>query len=252
MTSSSNEPEEAGPTGVKAGVVEPPVARQDTVKTVAQEQTDAEELRFEYDQLRKEILQNDHLTLQILWATAIINGAIMTIAFSEAVESSAMKGLLFFVVEVIAILAALQTASRSHSTFLIASYLRAFVEPKTTNLKWETRLQILRDFSPHSRSPLQICYLLILGLLALAAFGLGSWHVVQTIHNPPQLYLTFAAITVGLILTLWLLIVEAGKRYYDVSYKSKETFDHLWQDVKTKEQALSKAREESIGSMIKG
>lgn len=87
--------------------------------TRPEEPSNLVELRFEYGQLRKEILQNDSLTLQILGATAVITGAIMTIAFSEAVESSAMKGFLFFVVEVIAIFAAVQTASRSHCTFLL-------------------------------------------------------------------------------------------------------------------------------------
>ena len=103
------------------------------------------QLLFEYDQLRKEILGNFTLGLQLLGGTVVFVSAIMTLAYSQAVRSFLEKGALFFVGEAIAVVGLMQTMSLAHSTFQIAAYLRTFTEPELPYVRWETRLQEFRQ-----------------------------------------------------------------------------------------------------------
>src|SRR6266545_3033213 len=98
------------------------------------------ELLFEYDQLRKEILENFSLGVQILGGTVTFAAVIMTLGFSGAVQNYSAKAALFFVGESIAFIGMLQTLSLARSTFRIASYLRVFTEKGLDCVRWETRL----------------------------------------------------------------------------------------------------------------
>src|SRR5215210_2216272 len=104
-----------------------------------EDESKTRELLFEYEQLRKEILGNFTLGLQILAGTVTFVAVVMTLGFSEALKSFLAKAALFFVGEAIAFIGLMQTMSLAHSTFQIASYLRVFTEAELRYVKWETR-----------------------------------------------------------------------------------------------------------------
>jgi hypothetical protein len=103
-----------------------------------------EELIFEYDHLRREILQQDVQSIQVLGGVVLLVSALMTIAFGVAVSSLLVKGILFLLVQVIVCIGLWQTVHRAYTSLTIAAYLRTFVEPKTAGLKWESRLKNYR------------------------------------------------------------------------------------------------------------
>lgn len=103
-------------------------------------QLKSEELRFEYDQLRHEILLNDQLILQILGTTVAFVAAIAAVTWSGPTTSNLVRALLFLLAEAISILGFAQSINRAETTLRIASYLRTFVEPQLNHLRWETRL----------------------------------------------------------------------------------------------------------------
>jgi len=108
-----------------------------------------EELLFEYDQLRTEIIHNSTLTTQITAGILTLGAALMAIAFSEIITNLAAKGFLLLVlIPLIAAIGMWQTLDRSRSTYVIASYLRIFIEPLLKNVRWETRLH---EFRKHSK-----------------------------------------------------------------------------------------------------
>lgn len=108
-----------------------------------------EELLFEYEELRKEILSNFTLGIQILGGTVTFVAVIMTLGFSEAIKSYLAKAALFFVAEAIAFIGLNQIMSLAHSTYQIASYLRVFTEAQLRYVKWETRLNKFRGSLKH-------------------------------------------------------------------------------------------------------
>jgi hypothetical protein len=106
----------------------------------------SKELMFEYDQLRKEILQNDVLAIQISGGVFLVVSALMGFALTREGVDNLTKGSLFIVAGLAAIYGLFQTTWRVKNTRIIASYLRVYVEPKTAYLRWETRLfRYIRD-----------------------------------------------------------------------------------------------------------
>ena len=112
-----------------------------------QEERALKELMTEHDQLRKEILQNDTLEVQILVGTLALTAAAISFASSEVITNALMKVGLFFAGGGIATIGLWQTIDLCRGTFLIAAYLRIFIEPKTQHLRWETRLYKFRQYS---------------------------------------------------------------------------------------------------------
>lgn len=90
-----------------------------------------EELMFEYEQLRREILQQDAQSIQVLVGVILLVSGLTTIAFGVAVSSLLVKGILFLLVQVIVSTGLWQTVQRAYTSLTIASYLRTFIEPKT-------------------------------------------------------------------------------------------------------------------------
>lgn len=106
----------------------------------------SKELMFEYDQLRKEILQNDALAIQISGGVFLVVSALMGFALTREGVDNLVKGSLFLVAVLAAIYGLFQTTWRVRNTRLIASYLRVHIEPQTSHLRWETRLfHYIRD-----------------------------------------------------------------------------------------------------------
>jgi hypothetical protein len=103
-------------------------------------ETRSKELMFEYDQLRREILQNDVMAIQISGGVFLIVSALMGFALTREGVDNLIKGSLFIVAGIAAIYGLFQTTWRVKNTRIIASYLRVHVEPHTSYLRWETRL----------------------------------------------------------------------------------------------------------------
>ena len=199
-----------------------------------QERTLAE-LMFEYEQLRQEILQNDVLTLQILGATVLLVGTIMGIAFSEAVKSFAVKGVLFFMADVVALVGMLQHTDRGRSSFLIASYLRIFTEEKMRNVRWETRLAKFREYS-HGRGYGEFIsdQLWAYVFIVVANFALGSFHILLDFQNSPLFSGVISLLILGLLVTFWLVRVIV-RRYIESVFRHQESFDPIWRKVRDEE-----------------
>jgi hypothetical protein len=99
---------------------------------------------FQYDQLRKEILQNQTAILQILGFTLALTGTLFTLALTKAVPTEVSYLFLIgggFVV----LISCLMIIDTEDSTFNIAAYLRTFLEPNLASVKWETRLYLTHE-----------------------------------------------------------------------------------------------------------
>jgi hypothetical protein len=197
-----------------------------------------EELMFEYDQLRREILQQDMQSIQVLVGVVLLVSGLTTIAFGVAVTSLLVKGILFLLVQVIVSIGLWQTVQRAYISLTIASYLRTFVEPQIEGLKWESRLKKYRRRAqvlfPHSRFGEFINYLLIYLLLIIVNFLFSTGYVIYEMRLSPYLYLAIALIIFIGTLTLWFIRRSLGilRRY---SADSGEVFDTIWKEVKDEE-----------------
>lgn len=190
----------------------------------------SEELLFEYDQLRKEILHNDTLTIQILGGIVLLAGALMSVAFSEAVTDLWVKGFLFFLVQLIACIGVWQTIDRGRSTYVIASYLRIFVEPKVKDPQWETRLHEFRKRSAKIDTSQKygefINYQMLTYLfLIIINFFLGAVHVIIEF---PLLAIFVAG---NLVVTVWFLRT-AWRRLMKYTVDYETAFDGVWREIR--------------------
>jgi len=206
------------------------------MKTTAQEQEDLQELLFEYDQLRKEILQNDVLTLQILGTTILLVTAIFSVVFSQALQASTGKGFLFFLATAIAIIGMLQSVDRERSSFVNASYLRTFTEKKLKHVKWETRLFRFRTTSSRTLgfTALASHQLTIYTILVGVTFLLGTLYTVIAYLAHPLFNVLVISLVVALIVTLG-FIYNAWRNHVKYVFKYGNTFDPEWSRIKDEE-----------------
>jgi len=194
-----------------------------------------EELMFEYDHLRREILQQDIQSIQVVVGVILLVSALMTIAFGVAVSSLLVKGLLFLLVQVIVCIGLWQTIQRAYTSLTIASYLRTFVEPKTVGLKWESRLQNFRNRAQitfrHLRVGEFFNYLLIYLFLIIVNFLLSAGYVLYELRSSP--FITLAGVLIVCVgaLTIWFLWTSLRilKMY---TADSGGAFDKIWKEMK--------------------
>jgi hypothetical protein len=188
-----------------------------------------EGLLFEYDQLRKEILHNDTLTIQILGGIALLAGILMSAAFRNEVPNLWVKGFLFFLVQLIACIGVWQTVDRGRSTYVIASYLRIFVEPQVKDPQWETRLHEFRKRSVKIDTLQKygdfINYQMLTYLfLIIINFLLGVAHAINEL---PLL----AIFVTGNLPIVWFLIT-AQKRLMKYTVDYETAFDGIWKEIR--------------------
>jgi len=204
--------------------------------TPSQNPDSSEDLRFEYEQLRKEILQNDTLQTQALYATIVLAGAAMTVASNLPDTILWVKGVFFFAAGVIAMIGLWQNIDFSRSTFLIASYMLTFIEPKTQYVKWETRGYAFRKRSPSLGHGwiFERYRVLTYVLLIVVGFSIGGWYIAQGFPNPPWAYLAAASTIGGLATGVFTAIPLV--QHYKFVYKYDDTFGKIWRDIKTEEE----------------
>jgi hypothetical protein len=103
----------------------------------------------EYSELRKELLQNDAMTQQMLGFVVVFAGTAFTLAFGQFVQNPPLAAAALLTGEAVAIAVSLQTIDRARNTFMKAVYIRTFLEGAALpGLKWESRLHALRLDSP--------------------------------------------------------------------------------------------------------
>jgi len=194
-----------------------------------------DELMFEYDHLRREILQQDIQSIQVVGGVILLVSALMTIAFGVAVSSLLVKGLLFLLAQVIVCIGLWQTIQRAYTSLTIASYLRTFVEPKTAGLRWESRLKIFRRRAQITFHHLHLGeffnYQLIYLFLIIVNFLLSAGYVIYELRLSPFLTLAIVLIVCVGALTIWFLWTSLRilKSYTE---NSGGTFDTIWKEVK--------------------
>ncbi len=109
--------------------------------------TNDSNISLEYKSLRDEIAHNDVSGIQLFAGSLIIVAAITGFAFKAEASPLLRIGSFCAIVGIICVIIR-QTIDRIRMTFIIAAYLRYFVEPKLKDVKWETRLNCLRKIAP--------------------------------------------------------------------------------------------------------
>lgn len=223
-----------------------------TIDAEAEKKT--EELLFEYEELRKEILSNFTLGIQILGGTVTFVAVIMTLGFSEAIKSYLARAALFFVGEAIAFIGLNQTMSLAHSTFQIASYLRVFTEPELKYVRWETRLHEFRHnlknipYEEHTGSVrYTYAFIIIVNFILASTFALldaapgFQFRGFRDIHSFVWEGVKGSPLTGGFILLVLLatvyLLVVAWKQYRVYVIEHDKTYTSMWKRVKSGEAA---------------
>src|SRR5216683_3117183 len=108
-----------------------------------------QEVLLEYGELRKELLQNDQMTLNMLGFALVFASTALTIAFAQWRQNQLLAAAALLSAEGITIAVALQTLERARNTFTKAAYLRVFIETTSfPGLRWESRLHRLRSEAP--------------------------------------------------------------------------------------------------------
>jgi hypothetical protein len=177
-----------------------------------------------------------------LAGVVVLVSALITIAFNKEVPSPLVKCILFLLAQVIACIGLRQTVGRAFTVYLIASYLRIFVEPKTAGLKWQSRLKIFREGKPdilkfrHYEFELSAYLLLI-----IFSFFLAAGHFIYEFWGSHIIYLLIVIMitVVVLIVTVCFLckLLKSYKSY--ISYSGK-VFEPTWKEVEQGEQGQYK------------
>jgi hypothetical protein len=205
--------------------------------------TRIDELHIEYNLLRQEILHNDTLILQVLGAALVFIGTTITLAFSERITEPSVRGLLLIFAAAIALIGMSQGIDRARGSFLIASYLRIFVEPELPALRWETRLAEYRQRTPRVGFGKFINYQMwVYTALAIICLTFATLYILSdTSQTIIPLYPRMILVTCSAIGTLWFLALS-WRRFSRFVIHHRETFDPIWrailQEEKQKKQKL--------------
>jgi hypothetical protein len=187
---------------------------------------ESEELKqrlFEYEQLRKEILQNDQLTLQITSATFLVISALMSFALTSAKVNDLARGFLFSLAVFAGLIGYVQNAGRVVGTRIIAAYIRTFLEPELPAVQWETRLS---RFLSRRRRAWRVASVAsnqawIYGALVLANWSLSSAAFGQAWHASVGWRTTaFLVSGLGIAVALWLFRPRHDDSLYVLEWSS--------------------------------
>lgn len=209
-----------------------------TINKSSDPKRDVEELLAEYDQLRKAINHNDAITLQILTFIILLTSALMGFAFSQQVVDNSMKAALFLLVQIFAFIGLTQNADRMKSTYILGSYIKTFIEPKTTNIRWETRLFQFRSVPKRYDSVnLSILQSVVYGIIILTNFFLCSYYFAQAYNTIIPPVVVTGVMVIGLMITILLLLLYY-RNYILLNRKHTSTFDAVWRKIKEDENKI--------------
>lgn len=197
----------------------------------ADERLMSEELRFMYDQLRREILNNSTVSMQMLAGLLAVAGILTGFALDPKITNVGIKVVLLFFVWLIARLGMSFAQDRARSTGSIAAYLRLHVETRISTLSWETHLFALREdrkrrFDSWSQIQLvpynivSVVAYLIAVVLLLDWFESLAWNLVIVL----PIGATLAVCLVVTIMWIWETANWTRKAEHDI----KTDFDLKW------------------------
>lgn len=213
-----------------------------------QQSNQSQELLFEYEQLRGEILQDEVIVLQILGISAILLTAILGVVFSQAVPQLAGKGYLLLVATIILLVAMTHIIDKWRTTYRIASYLRIFHESQLAHVRYETRYLMLRQLPTKEEGYRKTAgvQLLTYTFILLGTYAAGSWCIwqdpyLQIQHTlDPYLQIQLTIFRFGFIslapFVIWEIYeVIKSHRAYLLGHAEAPPFDDLWAEVKSEE-----------------
>jgi hypothetical protein len=208
---------------------------------MAEEQESPEELRFAYDQLRKEILHNDVITIQILGFFIVFTGVVIGFSSSASLEHAFfMKAALFFSAECITFIGLLQGIDRGRSTCIMGSYLRVFVEPYMRHMRWEIRLQefrrrnrLLGFFSYGGFTEYQMLFYTSLISIDLFLFSLNWWRLFDT-SGIDGIFFSCSGIFILLVVTV-ACVSKAWDHYEHVVLNQDKSLTPTWREIELNE-----------------
>jgi hypothetical protein len=216
----------------------------DNTNLASLKSNESEEIMFMYDKLRTEIMHNDLMAIQTLGGILVIITAALGFAVngsnSALFKIGTLSGSIFL------LLAGMkQTLSRVRGTFLIASYIRRYLEPHTKHIWWELRLKEFRlineksDYFPLSNI-LTTYSLLAIGVVLLTfKYLLFSFYSFKSTSLLPEVYdlknfnQLYAAVPLMLIcLLVGLYMVFFWKKEYRDYIDCRESvFKSIWAAV---------------------
>lgn len=197
----------------------------------------SEEQRFEYDKLREEILHNSTIILQIQGVTLLITGAIIGVAFSQAISQRPARGLLLYSAIFVSYVGFIQGMDHAKGIFIIASYLRTFIEDDSTHLKWETRLMDFRKTNPeyghHRVLSMHLTYVVIAWISWIA----GTIYFVRELRQDSQGWSDLLHLGYYVLITITgtavvLLTYSANNQYNKFIKNYAQTFGGIWEGIK--------------------
>lgn len=200
--------------------------------------TAKDEIMAEYDQLRKEILQNDTLALQIIQFIILLASALMGFAFTQQIKDDLLRSILFFLVETIAFLGLSQNADRLKSVYIVGSYIKNFIETETTKIRWEIRLSYFRTKPPkYGGLDLITHQRLVYTIIIVANFLLGIYYIYQSFSG--QLLFFYAVAAIAFTATI-IPLVLLSHQYTTLNKYHTDFYDEAWRKIKNAEKKNSK------------
>ena len=206
-----------------------------------QSDTDRDELRFMFEQLHGTIVQNYAQSLQILGATITVAVALMGFAFSRETDEPRQKAALFFGAEVLAIFGLLLSVDRARSIHTMAAYLRVFVEPLLTHVKWESRLlQFRRQGFLRGTGGFTLGQWVVYVAVVVVNCLFGNYYLLQgwTRAEPAFRFIAHAAVlalTLGALFYAYDLIIR-------FEWRQAENLDARWQAIKEAEREAQNSK----------
>ena len=201
-------------------------------------QSTFEEISLEYSHLRQEILHNGTLNSQTLAATLAIVGVLMGLAFSERVSNDAIRGVMFFLAAIIILINTLQILDRERATYVIASYIRVFIESKLSDLRWESRLKEFREESKKlGYGDFITSQIIINTIFVIVNTILGNIYLYNGLMNPVNARSNITSLAVALIVAnsfTLCFIFHASKKYKMYANKHEVLYANVWEIVKNK------------------
>lgn len=201
----------------------------------AEAETEQLELRFIYEKLREEILQNDSSVLQILGFTLVIISATMGFTFKESTKDIFKVVAIAGLTGVIA-LSTIQTIRKLNRTYVIASYLKKFIEPKCKAIKWETHLSLYRQKVSgtlnHQQSSALISYQCISIINSLISFfyTYSQYNSIQTNTAFKTLCLSISLSVLNVIICIYIL-KKIRNHLVDITNKIDDNWKFLANEI---------------------
>lgn len=190
---------------------------------------DREELRFIYEQIRKEILHQDQLNHQALGFALTVTGA--AIAAIDKVTHDLTRSGLLAVISIVSLASLRYISDRIEGIFMGASFLRVRVEPYLKFINWECAIFRIRNLPNHKSLLYHQALRVSLALVHAASFAasllfLVSW-VVSWAQQVFTWFLPIAGAVIGALIGT-VLARSTIMRIHSIDRDQGSKYDKEW------------------------